>query len=137
MALAAHLEEAELADLEHVRAGAVAAQRLLEGAVHLLLVLAALHVDEVEHDEPADVAEAQLARHLVDGLEVDFEDGVLLRSLALVVAGVHVDGDEGLGLVDHEVAAGLQAHFRRTWRLKASRSCFSMPRCSNTLTGPS
>ena len=73
-------------------------------------MLAALHVDEVEHDEAADVAEAQLAGDLLHGFEVDLQDRVLLRGLALVVAGVDVHGDQGLGLVDHEVAAGPELH---------------------------
>ena len=106
-ALSRHLHEAEVGNGQDVRAGLVALDRGAHRAQHRLLVLARLHVDEVDHDEPADVAQAQLARDLLDGLEVHFEDGVLLRALALVAAGVDVDGDERLGLVDDEVGAGL------------------------------
>ena len=108
LALAGHLHEAELGDGEDVGAGAVAAEGGLHGLVNLVLVLAALHVDEVDDDESADVAQAHLAGDLFDGLGVDLEDGLFLGAGAAVAAGVDVDGDEGLGLVDDEVAAALE-----------------------------
>ena len=40
--------------------------------------------------------------------DVDLEDRLLLRGAALVPAGVHVDGHQGLGLVEDDVAAALQ-----------------------------
>jgi hypothetical protein len=41
-------------------------------------------------------------------LEVGLEDGVVEIACTDEAAGVHVDGGQRLGLVDHEVAAGLQ-----------------------------
>jgi hypothetical protein len=70
-------------------------------------VAALLHVDEVHDDQAAEVAEADLARGLGGGLEVDGVDDVLLVAAAVLVgAGVDVDGDEGLGFVDDDFAAG-------------------------------
>src|SRR6202044_1475086 len=54
--LAGHLDQAELADLEHVGLGAVAAQGLLHGLEDLVAVLRLIHVDEVDDDDAADVA---------------------------------------------------------------------------------
>src|SRR5581483_1816846 len=51
-----------------------------------------------------------LAHDLPDRLEVDLEDRLLEVALADVLAGVHVDGDQRLGLVDDEVPAGPQPH---------------------------
>jgi len=75
-------------------------------------VLFLLHVDEVDDEEPAEVAEADLPDDLLDGLHVRPEDGVLEPLLADVLAGVDVDGDERLGLVDDDVAARLEPDLR-------------------------
>ena len=73
-----------------------------------LLILAALHVDEIADDQAADIAQAQLAADFVGGFHVGLEDGFLDVLGALVAAGVDVDGDERLGLVDDDVAAARQ-----------------------------
>src|SRR5262249_29530925 len=44
-ALAGHLHQAQLGDVEHLRAGLVPGQRRAEGADHLLTVVLDLHVD--------------------------------------------------------------------------------------------
>ena len=61
---------------------------------------------------PGEVAQAHLARGLLGGLEVGLERGVLDRGLAGGAARVHVDGDQRLGNVDDDVAAGLELHGR-------------------------
>jgi hypothetical protein len=81
---------------------------VLDHLVDLILVLLVLHVDEVDHHQAAHVAQAQLAGHLVGRLQVDLHDGLLLAVAALVAAGVDVDGDQGLRLVEDQVAAALQ-----------------------------
>ena len=95
--LARHLDEAERRDLDDVGLRPVAlelvAQRLLDRGA----VLRVRHVDEVDDDDPADVAQPQLAHDLLDGLEVVLRDRVLeprargLRARADEAAGVDVD----------------------------------------------
>ncbi len=68
--LAGHLHQAQLRDLEHLGAGLVAGQGVAEAAAHLVAVRLDLHVDEVDDDDPADVAQAQLAGDLLGRLEV-------------------------------------------------------------------
>ena len=65
--------------------------------VDRVTVLAVLHVDEVENDEPADVAQADLAGGLVAASRFTWDDEVVLSLLFLCAPGIHVDGDEGLG----------------------------------------
>src|SRR5690606_15825577 len=78
--------------------------------VNAVAVAALLHVDEVDDDEAAEVAQADLAGGLDGGLQIHGVEGVFLVAAAVLVgAGVHVDGDEGLGLVDDDLAAGGQA----------------------------
>ena len=109
--LARHLDEAERRDLDDVGLRPVAlelgAQRLLDRGA----VLRVRHVDEVDDDDPADVAQPQLAHDLLDRLEVVLRDRVLeprarrLRARADEAAGVDVDDRERLGVVEDEVAA--------------------------------
>jgi hypothetical protein len=108
-ALAGHLEQAQRRDGQDVGAGLVLLQGLLDRVVDHVAVLLLPHVDQVDDQQAADVAQAQLAGDLLDGLEVDLEDGLVLVGAAPVLAGVDVDGDERLGLVDDDGAARGQA----------------------------
>ena len=71
MALAGHFHQAELRDGQDVRLGLVAAQAVLDALIDLLLVAARFHVNEVQHDEAAHVAQAQLAADFLGRLQVD------------------------------------------------------------------
>src|SRR6185369_16664557 len=68
--LARHLHQAERGHLGHLVPGPVAAQALDEPPPHEVAVALKHHVDEVDDDDPADVAEPELADHLLRGLEV-------------------------------------------------------------------
>ena len=69
-----------------------------------------LHVDEVDHDDPADVAEPELAGDLLGRLEVVAVDRLLEVRAADVLAGVDVDHGERLGALDDERPARRQPH---------------------------
>ena len=115
-ALAGQLEQAEAADLAGLYAGAVVAQGVAQAVLDLALVLLRLHVDEVDDDQAAEVAQTQLAGHFVGGFAVGLEGGFLDVGAAGGAAGVHVHGDQGLGVVDHDGAAGGQADLARVGR---------------------
>jgi len=87
-----------------------------------------LHVDEVDDDDAAEIAQPDLADHLVDRLQVGLEHGLLEVALADVLPGVHVDGDQRLGVVDDDVAPD----FSHTRRRRAFSMSFSIPKASNT-----
>src|SRR6185436_15211713 len=98
-ALAGHLEDPELADGEQGGAGAVALHALAEAVFDVLAVAGVAHVDQVVDDDAAEVAELELAADLLDRLAVGLV-GVGLGVAGIAhLAGVHVDGDQGLGLV--------------------------------------
>ena len=105
----------DAADLD---AGAVVLERLLEPAFDRAVVALLLHVDEVDDDQPGKVAQAKLAGDLLGGLEIGLEGGVLDIVLARRAAGVDVDRDQRLGLVDDQVAAGAERHLRREHRVE-------------------
>src|SRR5258706_2395783 len=60
--LARHLDQPELRDREHLGAGLVAGERLPERLFDRLATVPDLHVDEVDDDDAADVAQSQFAR---------------------------------------------------------------------------
>src|SRR5215471_11985163 len=105
--------QAEVVELENLRRRAVAVQFLFEGRHYLLAVLALFHVDEVEHDDTAEVAQPNLADDLFGRFEVGLDDGVFEAvRFADEFAGVDVNRDQGLSLVDDDVPARLQPDAR-------------------------
>src|SRR5262249_46017694 len=110
LALTRHLDQPQLAHGERLRARAVLAQLLAQLLEHRALVRLDLHVDEVDDDDAADVAQPELTRDLARRLEVVAEDRLFLVLLAGEAAGVDVDRHQRLGMVDADVAALLEPH---------------------------
>ena len=107
--LAGHLHQPERGDLGDLVLGAVPAQALGEPAQHQLAVALQHHVDEVDDDDAADVAQPELADDLLGRLQVVAGDRLLeVAALPGVLAGVDVDDRHRLGAVDHQRAAGGQ-----------------------------
>jgi hypothetical protein len=112
-ALARQFEQAEAADLAGLDAGAVVAQGVAQAVLDLALVLGRLHVDEVDHDQAAKVAQAQLAGDFVGGFAVGAEGGFLDVAALGGAARVDVDRDQRFGVVDDDGAAGGQGDLAR------------------------
>ncbi|MNV14097.1 hypothetical protein D3C71_1047710 [compost metagenome] len=73
-------------------------------------MLGVIHVDEVDDDDAAQVAQPQLARHRLCRLQIGAEHGFFQIALANERTGVHVDGGHRLGLVDDQITAGFERH---------------------------
>ncbi len=108
-ALAAHLHQAEARDAAQLDARAVVLERVLQAVLDLALVLGGGHVDEVDHHQAAEVAQAQLAGDFLGRFQVGLERGLLDVAALGGARGVHVDGGQRFGLVDHDRTAGGQA----------------------------
>ena len=103
--LAGQLHQPQRGHLGHLVARAVAAQRLGQPSQHQVAVGLENHVDEVDDDDAADVAQPQLAHDLLGGLEVVLGDGLLeVAAGAGELAGVDVDDRHRLGPIDHQRA---------------------------------
>src|SRR5262249_11439566 len=76
-ALAGHLHQPERRQTHDVSLGPVAGERALERGEHGAPVRLVAHVDEVDDDDAAEVAQAQLPRDRHRRLEVGAEDGLL------------------------------------------------------------
>ena len=104
-ALAAQFQEAEAGKFAHLHTGAVFFERIAQDVFNIALVLGVFHVDEVDDDQTAQVAQAHLAGDFFGGFHIGFEGGVFDVRAACRAGGVDVDGNEGFGVVDHNRAA--------------------------------
>ena len=92
-----------------MHSGAVFFERVAQDVFNIALVLGVFHVDEVDDDQTAQVAQAHLAGDFFCGFHIGFEGGVFDVRAAGGTGGVDVDGNEGFGVVNHNRAAGRQA----------------------------
>ena len=109
-ALARHLEHAEARQTADLDARTVHLHRIAQAIFDGALVARFVHVDEVDDDQTADVADAQLAGDLVGRLEVRVGGRGLDVAAARGARGVDVDRDQRLGVVDDDRAARGQLH---------------------------
>ena len=105
-----HFDEPKLAYLEDIRLCLVLGKRLLERVIDLLAVRGAFHVDEVDDDDPADIANAQLISNFAHGLEIDLQNRFLERVPPDEFPRIDVDSRERLGRIDDEVSATAKPH---------------------------
>ena len=70
-----------------------------------------LHVDEIDYDNAPEIPESDLMHDLLDGFQIDACDRVLEALAAGVAAGIDVDRDQSLSLIDHDIAARLEPNF--------------------------
>ena len=117
-ALARHFKEAEMRDAPDLDARAILPQAVGELALDRAVVALLVHVDEVDDDQARQVSQAQLPCDFLGGLEVGLERGVLDVMFTGRAAGIDVDRNQRLGLIDHDVAAGSQLHGRREHRIE-------------------
>ena len=112
-----HFKQSEGADAADLDARPVVLQRLFQPPLDRALVAVLLHIDEIDDDQPGQIAQAQLAPDLVGGFEIGAQRGLFDIALARRAAGIDVDRDQRLGLVDDDVAARAQLRDRRVDRV--------------------
>lgn len=106
-ALTGHLHDAEWGDGEDVAFCFIFAHFFPDDVEDGLAVATVFHIDEVEDDEAADVAEFDLAGDFVSGFEIGLDDVVFaVFASAFMGAGIYVDGGEGFGFFDDDFASG-------------------------------
>ena len=92
-------------------AGAVGFQAFADFFFHGALVLGRRHVDEVDHDQAADIAQTQLASDFFGRFQVGLQCGFFDVAALGRTRRVDVDGHQSFGRVDHDRATGWQAYF--------------------------
>ena len=107
-ALAAHFHQTKLADGAKLHAGTVLAQGVAQSVFHIAAVFALFHIDEVDHDQAAQVPQTHLAGYLVSCFQVG-AGGSFFNVAALDGAGgVHVHAHQCFSVVNHDGAAAGQ-----------------------------
>ena len=106
----AHFHQAKFANGAKLHAGTVLAQGVAQAAFHLAAVAAFFHVDKVDHDQAAQIAQAHLARHFVGGFQVGAGGGFFDVTAFDGARRVHVHAHERFGVVDHDGTARGQLH---------------------------
>ena len=102
-ALAGHLHEPKARDFRDLMLGAVTREALDHAAQHKIAIGFEDHIDEVHHDNAADVAKAKLANDLLGRLEVVTGHGFFERTASSrELARVDVNDGHGLGAIDDE-----------------------------------
>ena len=107
--LPGHLHQAERGDLGHLMLGPVPREALKQPPEHQIAVALQHHIDEVDDDDAAHVAQPELPDDLLGGFEVVAGYRLLqVAAMAGELARVDVDDRHGLGGVDHQRAAAGQ-----------------------------
>ena len=76
-AFARHFHQAQLTEAVHGGAGAVARECFAQFGQYRVAMFGRLHVDEIDDDDAAQIAQPQLARDRLRGFEVGLEDRVV------------------------------------------------------------
>ena len=107
-ALTGHFQQAKARDTTYLYAGAVGFQAFADFFFHGALVFGWGHVDEVDDDQAADVAQAQLTGDFFSRFKVGLQGGFFNIAAFGGARRVDVDGHQGFGRVDNDGAAGRQ-----------------------------
>ena len=74
------------------------------------MILVLHHIDKIDDDQTAEVANAQLARDFIGGFEVGHLRGFFDIAAAGGARGVYIDRCQGLGMIDNYGTAGGQVY---------------------------
>ena len=107
---AGHLNQSHLGHGQNMGLAAIFVAGLLELVKDFFLVLFFLHIDEIDNDDATDVPQTHLVGYFPDGFEIGLHDRFFEIVFSHVPAGIHIDGHEGFGVFDHNIAAGFQPH---------------------------
>lgn len=105
-ALARHFQQTETGDPPHLYAGAIFLQCFLEAVFHFALIARRGHVDEIDDDQAAEVAQAQLAGDFIRRFQIGLQRGFLDVAALGGATGVDIDRGQRFGAVDDDGAAG-------------------------------
>ena len=109
-ALAAHFHQPEAGDAAHLDPRPIVLQRILHGALDLPDIGIVFHIDEVDHDQPGHVAQAQLTGDFPCCFDIGRRRGLLDPVFLGRATRVDVDRDQRLCRVDDQIAARFELH---------------------------
>ena len=108
--LTAHFHQTKLADGAKLHPRTVLAQRIAQPVFNIAAVARLFHVNKVDDDDAAQVAQTHLARDFVSGFKVSACGGFFNVAAFDGACRVNVDRHQSLGVVNHNRAARWQLH---------------------------
>ncbi len=78
---------------------------------HASLVLLILHINEVDNDNAAEIAQTQLSGYGLRRLQIGSEDGVFQAAAAYKTTGIHIHSRQRLRLIEDQITAGFKSYF--------------------------
>ncbi len=112
-AFARDRHQPEIVELQNFVWRFIGAHGFFESLHDALAILALIHIDEVHHNDAAQIAQTNLPHNLLHRLDVGLDDGVFQAvGFADKLAGIDIDGHQRFGLIDDNIAAGFEPHFR-------------------------
>ena len=110
-ALTGHLNQTQRSHLSHLMLGTVTAQALNQATQNQVTVRLKHHVNEVNDDNAADIAQTQLTDNLLSSFQVVLGDSLFKVAAATgELTGVHVHHGHGFGTVNHQRTTRRQVH---------------------------
>ena len=110
-ALTGHLNQTQRSHLSHLMLGTVTAQALNQATQNQVTVRLEHHVNEVNDDNAADIAQTQLTDNLLSSFQVVLGDSLFQVAAATgELTGVHIHHGHGFGTVNHQRTTRRQVH---------------------------
>ncbi len=109
-ALTGHFQQTKARNATDLHARTVHFQRFAKAVFHLALVLGRRHVDEIDDDQPPQIAQTQLTGNLVRCFQVGIEGGFLNILPLGIAAGVDVDRGQRFRMVEDQLTARRQGN---------------------------
>ncbi len=115
--LTRHLQQTETGDPAELDAGSVLMHGLTQTVFHFALMANRRHIDEVDNNQTTQVTQTQLTGNLIGRFQVGLQRSLFDIAALGGAGGVDIDGGQRFGRIDHDAAAGGQAHFTLEGRL--------------------
>ena len=110
-ALTGHLNQTQRSHLSHLMLGTVTTQALNQATQNQVTVRLKHHVNKVNDDNAADIAQTQLTDNLLSSFQVVLGDSLFKVAAATgELTGVHVHHSHGFGTVNHQRTTRRQVH---------------------------
>ena len=68
-------------------------------------------INKINHNNPADIAQAQLVRNFLGGLNIGLRNGFFLGFITRKFTGVYINSTQGFRLLDNDTSAIRQRKF--------------------------
>ena len=110
-ALTGHLNQTQRSHLSHLMLGTVTAQALNQATQNQVTVRLKHHVNEVNDNNAADIAQTQLTDNLLSSFQVVLGDSLFKVAAATgELTGVHIHHGHGFSTVNHQRTTRRQVH---------------------------